>query len=125
MFLAVVGLYSAGEWAQGRYWWLPGDIKHFASHVLWAAGCFCLLAMLRPHWSTRALALVTMAIVWGLEFSQLYQARWIDVLRNQPWSKFLMIAGKFGLNDLVALAAGIVIASGMDVTIRPVKGKKR
>jgi hypothetical protein len=121
MLLAVIGLAAVGRWGQDRYWWLPGSLKDFAGHLLWAAG---LIAMIRPHWTTRGLALVTLAIVFGLEFSQMLRAGWLDILRNQPWARFVMIAGEFRLNDLVALSAGIIIAGGMDVVIRPAKGKK-
>lgn len=124
MLLAVVGLYAVGVWAETHYWWAPGPLKDFTGHLLWAAGVFCLTAMIRPHWTTRGLGLVTLAIAFGLEFSQMYKPGWLDVPRNQPWSRFVMIAGEFRLRDLIALAAGIVIAGGMDVVIRPVKGKR-
>src|SRR4051812_46288897 len=71
MFVAVVSLTLFANWAENRYWWMPSSVKNLVGNVLWSCGSFCALATLRPHWSTRALALCTLSLSIGVELSHL------------------------------------------------------
>ncbi|HEV7299285.1 MAG TPA: DUF2809 domain-containing protein [Tepidisphaeraceae bacterium] len=123
MFLAIVALAVIADWGQGRYWWLPVRVKEIIGNLLWAGGTFCLLAMLRPYWSTRTLALLTLALSVAIEASHLLRWAPLEQFRDRGIG-YAILGDRFRWLDLIANAAGVVIAAGLDVLIRPEKRRR-
>lgn len=81
---------------------LPGD-------ALWALMIFVLAGIALPRGSTHRVALVALAICFAVEFSQLYQAPWIESIRRTTLGH-LVLGSRFHWPDLPAYALGV--ASG-------------
>lgn len=79
---------------------------------------FWILALIRPAARTRTLALTALAIAGAVEVSQLYQATWIEGLRATPLGALALGTG-FLWADLPRYAAGIVLATMIDLAARP------
>ncbi len=60
---------------------LPPDLSNYGGDALWALMVFVGFGFLFPRASTLTLALLALTFSWGVEFSQLYQAPWIDAVR--------------------------------------------
>ncbi|NLP12740.1 DUF2809 domain-containing protein [bacterium] len=82
--------------ALGKY---PGD-------VFWALLFFLILAIVRPAWSTRALAILTFGISCADEISQLYQAPWINAIRATA-PGHIVLGSAFSWLDILAYVVGI------------------
>jgi hypothetical protein len=123
MFLAVIGLAAFAEWAENRYWWMPSSVKAIVGNVLWSGGSFCALAALRPHWTTRSLALTTLALSLVVELSHLGEWRALEAYRSHGLGRALL-GSRFHWSDLIANIGGVIIASGSDVLLRPEKRRR-
>jgi hypothetical protein len=87
----------------GKY---PGD-------ALWALMVMLGIAFLRPDLTTRRLALFALAFCWLVEFSQLYQAPWINAIRTTHLGH-LVLGTTFQSLDLLAYALGILTGVILD-----------
>ena len=61
---------------------LPFVIAEYAGDTLWATAVFFMLRLVRPAASGLALAAVTLAIAFSVEFSQLAHPPWLDAFRT-------------------------------------------
>ena len=77
----------------------PGD-------AFWALLVFLGWAFLRPRTTTLHLALVALATAYTVEFSQLYQAPWIQGIRGTTLGH-LVLGSTFIWEDLIAYAVGV------------------
>ncbi len=91
------GLFPA---ALGKY---PGD-------ALWALMVFCGLGILQPRWSSLRLACYALLISYIDEFSQLYQAPWINGIRSTALGH-LMLGSTFSWFDMLAYTIGVAIGT--------------
>ena len=123
MFLAVLGLAAFAEWAENRYWWMPSSVKAIVGNVLWSCGSFCALAALRPHWTTRSLALTTLALSLVIELSHKVDWRPLEAFRSHGLGRAIF-GSRFQWSDLIANIAGVIVASGSDVLLRPEKRRR-
>ncbi|HPN35331.1 MAG TPA: DUF2809 domain-containing protein [bacterium] len=90
--------------ALGKY---PGD-------VFWALLVFLILAMVKPAWSTAALANLAFGISCADEISQLYQAPWINSIRANAFGH-IVLGSSFSCLDIFAYAVGVGLAIGIDL----------
>ncbi len=84
---------------------LPEFIATYAGDTLWTLTVFLVLGFVFPIASTAVIALVTLAISYGVEISQLYQAEWINAIRDTRIGALVLGAG-FKWSDLVCYTAG-------------------
>jgi hypothetical protein len=84
----------------GKY---PGD-------ALWALLVFLLLGIARPSWSTPTVALLALTVSFLDEFSQLYQAPWINAIRETGLGH-IILGSAFSRIDLIAYTIGITFAA--------------
>lgn len=91
------GLFPA---ALGKY---PGD-------ALWALMVFFLWSAWLPGASTRRVAILALLTSYGVELSQLYQARWI-VGRRSTALGHLVLGSAFDPMDLVADTVGVLVGT--------------
>ncbi len=92
---------------------LPFVIAEYAGDTLWATAVFFMLRLVRPAASSLALAAVTLAIAFLVEFSQLAHPAWLDAFRQQPGVALVLGYG-FVATDLVCYTAGVVLAWAID-----------
>jgi hypothetical protein len=85
---------------------LPRFCVDYAGDALWALMIFLLLGLVFPAASTRRLVIVALIITWGIEFSELYQADWINAIRSTRIGG-LILGFTFLWSDLVSYTIGI------------------
>jgi len=89
--------------------WSPDWMLLYGGDALWAAALYGFLLTLRRRTRPNRMLLITYVISCLVEFSQLYQAPWINQLRHTVPFNFILGQG-FLWSDLVAYAIG---AGGM------------
>lgn len=89
---------------------LPALVSKFAGDTLWAVLVFLLLAIVWPRRPTLQLAALTLGIAFGVELSQLYQAPWIDSVRDTLPGRLVLGQG-FLFSDLLCYTVGIGLAA--------------
>lgn len=115
-FLAVVvlaGLLSRSHLAKH----LPAFIATYAGDTLWALALFLFIGFLRPGIRTTTAALLTVGIAFAVEFSQLYQADWINAIR-QSRIGVCLLGNRFVWSDLPCYVVGCL----MGMTVEGVRG---
>ncbi|MCJ8311593.1 MAG: DUF2809 domain-containing protein [Saccharospirillaceae bacterium] len=95
---------------------MPQLISTYAGDTLWAMMLFWIFCCLRPKASTLTVALLTMTFAFCIEFSQLYHANWIDVIRHTRVGALVLGFG-FKFSDLICYVVGILIAAVIDVIL--------
>ncbi|KQQ47269.1 hypothetical protein ASF61_01035 [Duganella sp. Leaf126] len=106
LVLAVIALGLASRRYPGLF---PAALGKYPGDALWTMMVFFGLAVIAPRSSATRLALGALAISWVVEFGQLYQAPWIVAVRAHPLGH-LVLGSAFGWSDLVAYAAGALLA---------------
>jgi hypothetical protein len=89
---------------------LPEWLSNNGGDALWALMVFLGFGFLLPRASTPVVASLALAFAWGVEFSQLYQAPWIDAVRATIPGR-LVLGNTFNWPDLPAYAAGVVVGA--------------
>ncbi len=92
---------------------LPGWFTRNAGDALWTTNLYFLLALLRPASAPGRLLLAALLLSFAVEFSQLYQADWIDALRANRFGALVLGRG-FLWADLPRYAAGAALAWMLD-----------
>src|SRR5690349_14301704 len=59
----------------------PAFIVDYLGDALWALAIFLLIGILLPKKPTRTIFMIALIVTWGIEFSELYQADWINAIR--------------------------------------------
>jgi hypothetical protein len=105
---AVIGtaVVAAGLLWRSGFIPLPPSLSNYGGDALWALMVFVGFGFLFPRASTLLAALLALTFAWGIEFSQLYTAPWIDALRATIPGR-LVLGNTFNWGDLVAYALGI------------------
>ncbi len=97
---------------------IPPFLATYAGDTLWALTVFLVLGFIFPRAPTAAIAAAAIAISFSVEFSQLYQAPWINQLRQSLPGKLLLGAG-FLKSDLLCYVTGIALGSLAEILMRP------
>jgi len=106
--LAIVVVIFLGL-ASRRYPWLfPAMLGDYPGDALWATSAYLGVVFVSPSISLRIAAAVALAISFGVEFSQLYHAPWIDSVRDTTAGRLVLGSG-FDPVDLAAYVVGVVI----------------
>jgi glycopeptide antibiotics resistance protein len=86
--------------------WYPDFIVIYVADAVWALMVYLMLVVFFPR--TKAVKLLIIALLgcWLVEFSQLYQADWINQVRHWPGMGLLLGYG-FRIEDLIAYTLGI------------------
>jgi len=110
LLLATVVLGLASRWYPSA---LPTWLARDGGDALWAGTVFWLVALLRPSLPTRRVSRAALAISYGVEFSQLYHAPWIDAVRASRLGALVLGHG-FVWSDLFRYAAGVAFVAAID-----------
>ena len=96
---------------------LPQRLSNNGGDALWAMMIFVGFGFLLPRASTLLIALTALAFSWGVEFSQLYHAPWIDAIRATIPGR-LVLGNTFNWPDLAAYALGIGLGAWAEWRLR-------
>lgn len=92
---------------------VPAFCVNYAGDAMWAMAIFIGLGILFPRATTHRLFFTALLITYAIEFSELYQADWINQLRSIKVIG-LILGYTFLWTDLVAYAVGIVAGAVLD-----------
>ena len=104
LLVIAAGLFSRSEHASS----LPVFIQSYAGDTLWALTLFVFLAFVSSSAGTKELVMISLIIAFAVEFSQMYQAEWINSIRRTTPGGLILGFG-FKWSDLVCYSAGIFI----------------
>ena len=112
---ALYALLAVAVVAAGLFWRsglipLPQWLSNNGGDALWALMVFVGFGFLLPRASTLVVALLALTFAWGIEFSQLYHAPWLDSVRATIPGR-LVLGNTFNWPDLPAYAVGIVLGA--------------
>ncbi|RYF77280.1 MAG: DUF2809 domain-containing protein [Cytophagaceae bacterium] len=100
---------------------LPSFINAYVGDTLWALMVFFGIAFVFKRLSTWRVALLALLFSFGIEFSQLYHAPWIDSLRATRLGGLVLGFG-FLWTDLICYSVGIAVGAVIDYRLaRPAK----
>jgi hypothetical protein len=115
-FWMVLVMASGLLW-RSRYLLLPPFVAKYGGDALWALLVYLGFGFLFRQLSTWRLALIALSFSWAVEFSQLYHAHWIDVIRDTRLGT-LVLGSTFNWTDLAAYATGIAIGALVETFTR-------
>jgi hypothetical protein len=90
--------------------YLPHIVNIYARDSLWALMIFFSAGFLFPAWKTKMIGMFAIVFCYFIEFTQLYQALWIDDIRKTALGGLILGYG-FLWSDILAYSIGI--AAGM------------
>jgi hypothetical protein len=91
----------------------PAFLGKYPGDALWAVMVFLGWGLFRPRASTRHLATLALVTACLVEFSQLYQAPWINAIRSTTLGH-LVLGAAFSWLDIAAYAVGVVVGALVD-----------
>ena len=92
---------------------VPSLLGKYPGDALWSMVVYWGIAWLKPTLAPRHVALLALAISYADEFSQLYQAPWLNHLRATTLGH-LILGSTFSCLDLLAYTAGVALATPLD-----------
>lgn len=113
LFVCVVAVIALGLASRKFPSLFPAVLGKYPGDALWAMMVFGGLAFVKPQASTAGLAVLAFAISCTVEFSQLYQAQWLNEIRGTTLGH-LALGSTFSWLDIVAYAVGVLVASLVD-----------
>jgi len=114
--LAVAVIATGLLWRSG-FIPMPAALSKYGGDALWALMVFVGFGFLLPRASTLSLALLALVFSWGVEFSQLYKAPWIDAIRSTLPGR-LVLGNTFNWPDLPAYVLGVGLGAIMEWRLR-------
>jgi hypothetical protein len=106
----LVGTLLCGLLSRSELVPLPVFVSTYAGDTLWALTVFWCVCILMPHWKTWKIALSAILFSFVIEFSQLYDAPWIDNVRHNRLGGLVLGFG-FKTSDLVCYLVGILVGT--------------
>ena len=88
---------------------LPDFINLGLGDALWALMMYWIIGFVVPRLSIRNLAIATLTICFVVELSQLWQADWLNAIRNNRFGALVLGRG-FLWSDLIAYSLGVGMA---------------
>lgn len=104
---------AAGLLWRASFMPLPPVVSKYGGDALWALMVFVGFGFLLPRASTQIIALLALTLSWGVEFSQLYHAPWIDTIRATLPGR-LVLGSTFNWPDLPAYALGVGLGAWVE-----------
>lgn len=110
VFIIIIGLLSR----------LKDIIPLWIGDALYAAMMFFITRFIFPNKTSRFIFIASLCFCFLIEFSQLYQADWINKLRV-TWPGHMILGQGFLWSDLIAYILGVAVGLVIDKAIK--KGK--
>lgn len=92
---------------------LPEFLAEYSGDTLWAAMVYFGLRFLFPSVSVLKAATISLLFSYCIEISQLYQADWVNSVRNTTFGALILGHG-FLWSDMVCYTVGILLISIID-----------
>jgi hypothetical protein len=92
---------------------IPASIVKYGGSILWGAMVFFLVAIARPRFSRWPVAGISAVIAAGVELFRLFHTPWLDEFRL-TLAGALLLGRIFSVWNILAYAAGILLAVGLD-----------
>lgn len=94
----------------------PELIRDYGGDTLWAMLVYIGIGFLFPH--SKLLHRFSIALLFSflIEMSQIYQAEWINNVRQSLPGKYILGQG-FKWSDLVCYTIGIAVGAGLDLLV--------
>ncbi|MHC4432040.1 MAG: ribosomal maturation YjgA family protein [Planctomycetota bacterium] len=108
----VAGLMSRSRLAV----YLPSFLSAYAGDTLWSLALFLTICTLFPGTRLVVVALLTIAISFSVEFSQVCQAEWLNTIRGTRLGALFLGVG-FKWSDLPCYTVGCVMGVAGDVLV--------
>ncbi len=106
--IALVGVVALGLASRKFQGLFPAVLGKYPGDALWAVMVFLLWAIALPNSSTLRLAAYALATSYSDEFSQIYQAPWINAIRSTTLGH-LILGSTFSWFDMMAYTVGILL----------------
>lgn len=97
--------------------YLPQFVAENVGDALWAALVFWGLGFLAPQSRITTRLVLALLFAFGVEFSQLYHAPWIDAIRATRLGG-LVLGYDFVWIDLARYTAGVLVAASLERCVR-------
>lgn len=112
--IAMIAVYALGTFSRSHFTAaLPSIVTKAAGDLLWTTLIFLTLGLLWTRATTKTLAIASLAISFAVEFSQLYQADWINRIRATYLGRNILGFG-FHATDLLWYALGAALGILID-----------
>ena len=108
--LLVLAVIAAGLASRRYPDLLPAQLGKYPGDALWALMVLLLIGLARPSWPVGRVAAAALATSFAVEFSQLYQADWINAIRHTTLGH-LVLGSTFNALDLLAYTAGVAVGA--------------
>lgn len=95
----------------------PSVVPLFIGDILWGLAVFLLLKLIFIEKPLSTIVIISLIYTWATEFSQLYQAPWIDNLRQTFFGK-VMLGETFLFGDIVSYTIGIGLGVLVELSLR-------
>lgn len=106
--IAIVAMIPLGlATRSGMVRFFPEFVGAYGGDVLWALVAYLCFGFLFPKMEIRKVAGLALIFAFAIEFSQLYQADWINAIRGTIPGKLILGRG-FLWSDLVCYSVGIL-----------------
>ena len=89
---------------------LPPFVELYVGDFLWAMMVYWAMCLVGLRWAFYAPVLAALVFAYGIEFSQLYQADWINDLRHTRLGGLVLGFG-FKWTDILAYTLGISLGA--------------
>lgn len=117
IYLAATFLIILAGLASRRYSdLLPEFIAAYAGDTLWAAMVYLGLRFLFVPVSVMKTGIASLLFSYGIEFSQLYQADWANMVRSNTLGALIFGHG-FLWSDMICYTIGILVCVAVDYSI--------
>jgi hypothetical protein len=116
-FVLIISTIIVGLAARRFSDYLPDLINLGLGDALWALMIYWIMGFLFPTFSIQKLALISLILCFLVEFSQLYQADWINAIRNNRFGHLVLGKG-FLWTDFIAYTIGVGCGVGLEYAIR-------
>jgi hypothetical protein len=114
--LAVVLTIVAGLASRAYAAYLPWWLAKNAGDALYATMVFWGFGFLAPRARTQRIAVAATAFCFAIEFTQRYQAPWLDAVRATTPGRLVLGQG-FHAFDLVCYVAGVALGVGLELIV--------
>jgi len=112
--LLLAGVIATGLFSRSDYAGiLPGFFGTYAGDTLWTLAIYLTLAVLFHRATSVLIGGVSALISYAVEFSQLYQADWINALRDTTFGALALGSGFLG-SDFICYSVGALMGVGLD-----------
>ncbi|MFZ7132303.1 MAG: DUF2809 domain-containing protein [Eubacteriales bacterium] len=95
---------------------LPRFVREYSGDILWALMIFLLCGFIFRNISTNKAVISSLIFCFLIEASQLYQASWINAIRNTTLGGLVLGYG-FLWSDLICYSIGVIIGVVLEKTL--------